>query len=154
VNQGIDNQQYTQYWAFTDADKPSSCKFTQIVGNKEPKTSSPKFGSEKYRQLWAKGEPVDIEPRAYGKRYRFISHCQLQAPSDYYHPIWFGYPTIDLTISVTAPEGWEVWVGGTEPKYEGKSRNQVLWHSADLLMPSDHIEIHWRSHDARSETQE
>jgi hypothetical protein len=74
-----------------------------------------------------------------GKRFRFRAECKFEAPDDWYHPMYFVLPTLDVTIRVTVPPGWTTWVGRESP-----AASECITHTEGLYMPGDKVEIQWR----------
>jgi hypothetical protein len=142
VNQSLEKVEYAPGWTFVDGDSPASCEVTSIVGESQPRTEYPSFekaSTEESGYLKAEATKIGIEPRSRKLRYQFMTKCVFSAPENYYHPFYFSQPTIDLTITVKAPSGWKVWVGGTN-----YTLDEAKWHTAGLFMTGDHIEVHWR----------
>jgi hypothetical protein len=145
VNQSLDNVKYKQAWDFVDGDAPRDAEFAWIVGEKLPESTQSQFQQSNLGYLKAEGPSMDIEPHSHNIRYRFIAKCKFDAPWNYYHPFYLAQPTIDITISVKAPEHWKVWIGGGSPQVT--RTNEALWHSSGILMIGDHVEVHWRAPD-------
>lgn len=140
LNASLDSIEHSCGWTFVEVDNPSGCEITMIVGEGAPEVSRPAFDKEGSGYVGAKADPIRVEPKENGRRYRFASKCLCIAPQDWYHTIYFSYPTIDAVITVTAPEGWRVWIGGQEDR----NSNSARWHSPGIFMPGDKVEIHWR----------
>jgi len=136
-NQGLTNAKFSPGWTFAEADRPSDCEVTQFCGS--AKITRPPFLLDKQGYFSAHADPVEIEPRTGGKRYRFVAKCKFEAPNDWYHPMYFGYPTIGVTARLRVPQDWKGWVGWqTDPSSE------VVFQNTGLYMPSEKIEIQWR----------
>jgi hypothetical protein len=136
INPTIKPEKYTCFYTFEAVEKPDSCEFIQIIGNAEPVIESPPFKTVDENYLDARAKEVTIEPEHMGISHMFIAKCTCLAPEDWFHTLYFGLPTIDTTVSVSGPDGWEVWV-------EGK-KGKLIWHDAGLKMTGEKISIHWR----------
>jgi hypothetical protein len=134
INPTIVRQPYECSWIFEEAEQPAACEMTTIVGDEEPKKTKVTFEREGtyFRASLGKRE---IEPRTKGVRYRFSSKCTCLAPKSWFHTTYFGLPTIDVTISVSGPEGWTVWVDG--------DKTRTLHHESGLRMTGDKFSVHW-----------
>jgi hypothetical protein len=139
LNQSLQKVDHPEKWTSFEADNPSDCEFVKMVGDAQPKVERQKFKLDDSGYLSAKADLVEIQPRSQGIRYRFSSSCRVEAPNDYYHTMYFGLPTIDVTIKLEAPSGWKVWL--TEQRNE---TNEIIWHKDTLYMEGEKIEIHWR----------
>jgi hypothetical protein len=144
INQTLDNQSYTPSFVFANGDNPQAAEFTTIVGDGEQVKVNKAFVRLDAGRREAKGDSIELQPRTRGIRYRFVAKCKFRAPSNYYHPLYFGQPTIDVDVSMKGPEEWKLWVVGLEPKFEEPTTNEVQWHFSGLMMLGEHIEFNWR----------
>ena len=134
VNQSLEKRTYNAGWRFTESDQPSDCKLT-VISDSDVRVFTPDLKADMPGYLSAH-EVVDIEPRVNKKRVRVVSSCSILQPSNWYHPMYFGHPTIDVTFTLSASPGLDVWIGG----HKGDS----VYHHSGLQMPETKLEIHWR----------
>ena len=137
INQSLERQSCDVGWIFEEADSPSECQVTAYIGDERPSVKTPTF--ETADGLRRAQQKFTIEPKSHGIRYRFTTQCSCRAPSDWYHQIYFGLPSIDTTVEIEGPEGWDLWVGG------GKQSRESLWHDNGLKMTGEKVSVHWRS---------
>jgi hypothetical protein len=142
-NPSLEKKRYQVPLKFVSAERPADCEVTQIIGDEQPEVSHPTLKETDSGYVAANTSEMALEPLSKGNRYRFIAKCRCEAPQNWFHSVHFGFPTIDAVITVKAPEGWSVWVGGQEDKRQSSAR----WHNVGLFMPGDKVEIHWRKPD-------
>ena len=138
-NQSLEDRAFTPGWQFAQPDNARECRVTYFIDEEEDRAFTPLFVETAGGYSEALTDKVKIAPQYKGKRFRFRAECVFEAPEDWYHPMYFGLPTIGITISVTAPQGWAVWVGK-----QSDPSNRADFHEKRLYMPGDKIEIHWR----------
>lgn len=139
INPSHNVAEYTPMLASVDVERAEHFEVTRIVNGEEAKTYPVEIkpDGEGYRK--AEGSTIQIEPQSRGKRYRFITKYTCVAPVDWHQTIYYGLPTIDTTVTVSAPEGWTVLV-------ERRSGvGTVIWNDPRLRVVGDKVEIHWRS---------
>lgn len=138
-NQGLDKRQFRPGWRFTESDRPENGEIESTIGDEDIKTVPVLFVDNRSGYRAAYGAPVEVDPQHENKRYQFLVRCTTTQPQDWYHPIYFEYPTIGIKFTITAPDGWHVWVGGQQ-----RQQKEAKFHTRKLYMPGEKIEIHWR----------
>jgi hypothetical protein len=139
LNESLNVERYKPGWRFTETDRPTGCKVEHIIDGRDCTEVNVEFKEDGNGYLAAFAPEVEIKPKHERTRYRFVSKCSAIQPQNWYHPIYFGLPTIDVRISATAPPSWKVWIGSQTPQ-EGTA----MFHDSGLFMTGRHIEIHWR----------
>lgn len=136
VNQSLDDVKFRPGWVFAEPDRASECRVTSFIDGEAPAVSTPQFQPNPHGYSEALSDSIKIEPSYKGKRYRFRAECTFEAPDNYYHPMYFELPTIGITVSLSAPAGWTVWIG--------RETDHSEFHDKGLYMNGDKIEIQWR----------
>jgi hypothetical protein len=139
LNESLGVVKYIPGWRFTESDQPKDCKVESIIDGHDCTRVDVEFKEDGSGYLAAYAPEVKIKPKRENTRYRFVSRCSAIQPQDWYHPIYFGLPTIDVRITATAPTSWKVWIGDQKPQL-----GTAMFHDSGLFMTGRHIEIHWR----------
>jgi hypothetical protein len=140
INQDLEGHEFKPGWRFAIADNARACRITHLIdGLENPHIETPDFSEKEIGYADGYAKPVKIAPERKGVESRFLAECIFDAPDDYYHPMYFQHPTIGVDITVEAPDGWRVWIGG-----QADESNRAAFHSDKLYMPLSKVEIHWR----------
>lgn len=131
-NQSLDEKEFRPGWQFGEADHASGCRITYLIDDEETKVAAPGFSEAENGYSAAFGEPVKISPQYKNKSFSFRAECTFEQPDNWYHPWYFQHPTIGVTVSVEAPDGWLVWVGRAVPKTN--LTNRAEFHDRHLYM--------------------
>jgi hypothetical protein len=83
------------------------------------------------------GEAVKIQPASKGVSYRFSGRCSVKYPSSFYYSQHFAYPTIGVTVTISAPESIDVSAAPT------RAHEANIWRYEKLFMPGDHVNLRW-----------
>ncbi len=141
VNQSMRPESYLAGFRFNLEDRPVNCILREIIDGKPIRESEPILRTSD-TSVVACQKSIDILPRRNKKRFRFEVTGTITQPRDWYHTMYFGFPTIDVMFSVYAPEGWSVWIGESQPD---KATNTANYHDHGIKMKGEKLEIHWRN---------
>ena len=140
INQGLEEQPFKPGWEFATYDRARDCKIFTYVDGEQAAIGTPAFAETDKGYCAAFGKTRMIQPRHKQKRYRFKVECAFESRRNWYHPIYFAYPTIGLTVNMTAPPGWQTWIGR-----KTDASNETVSSEAKLYMMGDFIELQWSS---------